>query len=55
MIKIERNKNFSEWLNITLFGKLIDNAKTHTMALRIASQIQAEQQKVGNKLPIVSR
>ena len=54
MIKIEVNKNFSEWINITLFGKVIDNARTKAMALRIAHDIQSEERKKGNRLPIVS-
>lgn len=40
MITISRNPNFKEWLNITMFGKLIDNAKSTARALHIAHQMQ---------------
>jgi hypothetical protein len=52
MIKITRNPNFTEWLNISLAGKLIDNAKTMASAMRIAKNIQ---QKEGVKFIYVSR
>ncbi|NDG53997.1 MAG: hypothetical protein EBY39_13415 [Flavobacteriia bacterium] len=42
MIKIIQNPNFSQWFNILLDGKLIDNAKSRAQALRIAKQLQAE-------------
>jgi len=43
MITITRNKNFPQWLNIMLNGKLIDNALTHAKAMSIANKIQKEQ------------
>jgi len=43
MITITRNKNFPQWLNIVLNGKLIDNALTHAKAMSIANKIQKEQ------------
>lgn len=42
MIKIIQNPNFSQWFNILLDGKLIDNAKSRAQALRIVKQLQAE-------------
>jgi len=42
MIKIIRNPNFTEWLDIRLFGKLIDNAKTQAKAMEIAKQVKSE-------------
>lgn len=39
MIKISRNPNFTEWFNITLFGKVVDNARTHARAMTIASKL----------------
>lgn len=42
MIKIIQNPNFSQWFNVLLNGKLIDNAKSHAEALRIAKQLKAE-------------
>jgi|TARA_A100001015_G_C14689771_1_gene593983 hypothetical protein len=56
MITISRNQNFKEWLNVSLFGKVVDNAKRSAQALRIASEIQEKhKQKHGVKLPICSR
>ncbi len=40
MIKIYKNPNFSEWFNITLFGKVVDNARTHAHAVRIAEGLK---------------
>jgi len=42
MIKIIQNPNFSQWFNVLLNGKLIDNAKSRAEALRIARQLKAE-------------
>ena len=43
MITITRNRNFPQWLNILLNGKLIDNAKNHAQAMSIANKIKKEQ------------
>ena len=43
MITITRNRNFPQWLNIVLNGKLVDNALTHAKAMSIANQIQKVQ------------
>jgi hypothetical protein len=43
MITITRNRNFPQWLNIVLNGKLVDNALTHAKAMSIASKIKKEQ------------
>ena len=40
MITISRNPNFKEWLNITMFGKLVDNTKSTARAFHIAHQMQ---------------
>ena len=42
MIKIARNKNFAEWIDIFCLGKLVTNAKTERKALEIAKQIKRE-------------
>ena len=42
MITIERNPNFSEWINIKVFGKLVDNAKNHASAMSRALKIQKQ-------------
>lgn len=54
MIKIEVNPNLSEWLNISLFGKLIDNAKSEVQALKIAENIQQELRENGDRVSIVN-
>jgi len=40
MIKILRNPNFSQWWNIVVDGKLVDNARTHANAMRIAQRLK---------------
>tara|TARA_B100001939_G_scaffold332605_1_gene331763 strand:+ start:1726 stop:1896 length:171 start_codon:yes stop_codon:yes gene_type:complete len=56
MIQITRNPNFKEWLNITLFGKVVNNAKRSAQALRIASDIQEKYKREnGVRLPIHSK
>jgi hypothetical protein len=54
MIKIETHPNFSEWLNISLWGKLIDNAKSEVQALKIAKTIQKERQAQGERIMIIN-
>ena len=43
MITITRNRNFPQWLNIKLNGKLIDNARNHAQAMSIATMLKKEQ------------
>ena len=38
MIKIIRNPNFTQWWNILVDGKLVDNARSHAHALHIANK-----------------
>ena len=45
MIKVVRNPNFSEWWNITLDGKLVDNARKYAHALRIAEKLKGKTNK----------
>ena len=52
MITIRRNPNFTEWLNINLSGKLIDNARTIGRAMQIARQLQAMEKNKGNQTQI---
>ena len=52
MITIRRNPNFTEWLNINLSGKIIDNARTIGRAMKIARQLQAMEQNKGNQTQI---
>lgn len=53
MITISRNKNFSEWLDIRLFGKLIDNTKTEAFALKIATEEKRKLAERGERVLIV--
>lgn len=55
MIKIIRNINFDNWIDIRVFDKLIDNARTETEAIALARTIQSEQKKQGNSLAILNR
>lgn len=56
MITITRNKNFSEWINISMFGKLIDNCKNTARAMHIATKLQTEHKaKTGERLHITQR
>lgn len=52
MITITRNQNFKEWLNISLVGQVIDNAKTMAMAMKIANNIKAQEKAKGNNTQI---
>jgi hypothetical protein len=40
MITIRRNPNFTEWFDILLSGKLIDNARTMSAAISLAESIK---------------
>jgi hypothetical protein len=55
MIKIEKNQNFKEWLNIKVFGKLVNNVKSRSHAMHIAHQLQHDHKKqTGETLQIVN-
>jgi len=41
MIQILRNPNFTQWWNILVDGKLVDNARSQARALNIASRLKA--------------
>ena len=43
MITISKNPNFSNWFDIRVFGKLVNNALTQAKALEIAKQIKAKE------------
>ena len=56
MITISRNPNFKEWLNIKLFGRLVDNVKSRGRAVHVAHQLQSDhKQKTGERLTIINR
>tara|TARA_B100000941_G_scaffold167735_1_gene119531 strand:+ start:638 stop:835 length:198 start_codon:yes stop_codon:yes gene_type:complete len=40
MINVDKNPNFTNWFDVRLFGKIVDNAKTHAKAMEIARNIQ---------------
>lgn len=42
MITISRNPNFTEWFDIRLLGKVVDNAKTRARANFLAIELQKE-------------
>ena len=49
------NKNFTKWININMFGKLIDNATNTAKAMKIASDLQKDhKEKTGERLHIIS-
>jgi len=48
MIKIERNANFPQWLNIRMNGIVVDNTKRMAHALEIADKLRAK-----NRKPII--
>ena len=39
MIKVTLNPNFRSWWNVSIHGKLVDNARTRSQALRIAGSL----------------
>ena len=56
MITISRNPNFKEWLNITMFGKLVDNVKNSARAYHVAQRLQVEhKRKTGETILIVKK
>ena len=56
MITIYRNPNFKEWLNITMFGKLVDNTKSNARAFHIAHQMQIKhKEKTGERISIIKK
>jgi len=53
MITISRNQNFKEWLNIKVFGVVVDNVQSRGRAIHVAHQIQhAHKEKTGERLSI---
>lgn len=43
-INIYRNPNFTQWFNIVLNGKLIDNVGSYAKAMQLAKKMQKENQ-----------
>lgn len=56
MITISTNPNFKEWLNIRVFGKLVDNVKSRARANHLANRLYIDHKiKTGERLTIVNR
>lgn len=56
MIHIIRNINFDNWIDVKMFGQLIDNVKTEAQALALAKTIQSKQkEETETVLPILNR
>jgi len=39
MINVHRNQNFTQWYNVVLNGKLVDNAMSYAKAMAIAKRL----------------
>jgi hypothetical protein len=56
MITISTNPNFTKWLNIKLFGKLVDNSQSRAKANHIANSINIDhKRKTGERLTIINK
>ena len=56
MITISTNQNFKDWLNIRMFGKLVDNAKSRARANHIANKLSIKHRTTtGERLTIVNK
>tara|TARA_R110000824_G_scaffold669_6_gene4185 strand:- start:173 stop:349 length:177 start_codon:yes stop_codon:yes gene_type:complete len=42
MISIRRNRNFSNWIQVLAFGRLVDEVNGKAQALKLASQLAKE-------------
>ena len=45
LINIEKNENFSEWLNVRIFGKVVETEKSLALAMQKAKELQTQEQK----------
>ena len=44
IINIERNQNLAEWLNVRIFGKVVETEKSLALAMQKAQELQAKEQ-----------
>lgn len=44
LINIEKNENFSEWLNVRIFGKVVETEKSLALAMQKAKELQSKEQ-----------
>lgn len=49
MINVHRNENFTQWYNVVLNGKLVDNAMSYAKAMAVAKRIARKK-----NVPIIS-
>ena len=52
IIDIERNENLSEWLNVRIFGKVVETEKSLALAMQKAQELQAKEQ-ANTKTPFI--
>jgi hypothetical protein len=52
IINIEKNENFSEWLNIRIFGKVVETEKSLALAMQKAQELQSQEQ-VNTRTPFI--
>lgn len=56
MIKIIRNPNFKEWIDILCFDLVVTNVKTEAKAFHVAHQLKKKMKdKTKESLPIVNK
>jgi hypothetical protein len=44
LISIEKNENLREWLNVRIFGKVVETEKSLALAMEKAKELQAQEQ-----------
>ena len=44
IINIERNQNLAEWLNVRIFGKVVETEKSLALAMQKAQELQTQEQ-----------
>ncbi len=52
IIGIERNENLSEWLNVRIFGKVVETEKSLALAMQKAKELQARE-KENTRTPFI--
>ena len=45
IINIERNENLAEWLNVRIFGKVVETEKSLALAMQKAEELQDKEQR----------
>ena len=52
IINIEKNENLSEWLNVRIFGKVVETEKSLASAMEKAKELQAKE-KENTRTPFI--